>query len=1080
MDKKLAEIRSDLLNTALLTFMICGFSVIGFSLLSMTKSGWSLAVVGQIVVIVIFSLLYGLRARLPFGIRFWVFVVTLSLFTIFSAFQWGLAGGWPFVLPIIPLFFTLFSGRRYGIAATLTTTGWIVLVGYGIVVAGWSLPTSDPLGYISSYSSWLFAALTFLIISLVMVFPVGAMQNQLIKNLAEQQGQSLMLEHRQEELSQILELLPVAVSVADLSGNTVQINQLFRRTFGYTLEDIPTRSDWLRYASPDPTYREWASAAWDADVAASIANHQMLPVRTYRTMAKDGRELDVEVTGKVIGEQIVIIFTDVTTKVRSEAEFHQAVEALAQERRLLRAVIDHLPDAVYAKDLQGRKTLMNYADLANIGADSFEEVLGKTDYELFPPEIAAHFDADDQYVFTTGQPVLDREEHLVNDRGRNVRLLSSKLPLHDSDGHLIGLVGIARDVTAQKAAEEALKRSEGMLRNIFQVAPTGIGMVVDRVLLQVNERICEMTGYSRGELIGQNARLLYPTDDEYDYVGRVKYAQIREHGAGTVETHWQHKDGHIMDILLSSTPIDPQDWSAGVTFTALDITERKRAEAEQAHLLAQIRESEQRIRQIMDTVPEGVLLLDSELRVVLCNPLAREYLAWLGEDVDACTTKGLLSMGGYAVRELLTSPPRGMWHDVAVQGRYFQVAVRALESGPIMKGWVLVLHDVTEAREVEQRTQRQERLAAVGQLAAGIAHDFNNILATITLYSQMSLRAPEISPKLAERLEIIAEQGRRASELINQILGFSRSSALDRQPLDLSPFLKEQVKLWERTLPENIHIHYCSGADVYTVTADPTRIQQVLMNLVLNARDAMPEGGDLEIALERIQFLARKDAPLPDLSPGAWVRLSIADTGTGIAPEVLAHLGDPFFTTKAPGKGTGLGLAQVFSIVASHDGVVDVQTEVGKGTTFVIYLPVFVGIEVTSDIVASQELPLGHGEVILVVEDSLVTREALVNTLEMLNYHVLAADNGVRALEIFDQERETIRIVLSDWVMPDMGGKVLLSTLRQRGLAVPVIVLSGHPLEYEPEALQQVEVAIWLKKPVGLEELAETLQRVLA
>ncbi len=1076
MSKKLASIRDDLLNTALLAFILCSFPVIGFSLYPMEEPGWSSTVLWKIAATVIFALLYGFRARLPFWVRLWVLILTLSVFVIFSALNWGLAGAWPFVLPVAPIFFTLFSGRRYGVVATLITTGWIALVGYGIV-AGWFLQGFDSLAYTSRYSSWLFAALTFLISTLIMVFPIGVMQNRLMTNLIEQQGQSLALERSREELAQTLEFLPMAVGVTDLSGNTVQVNQLFREIFGYALADIPTQSDWYRLAYPDPVYREKVAGAWFADVAA-VADKAELPARTTLITTRDGRELTVALTAKVVGEQVIAIFDDVTVQTRTEAERRQAVEALAQERRLLRAVIDNLPDAVYVKDLQGRKTLANSADLANMGVDSFEDVFGKTDHEIFPPEIASHFVADDQQVFETGEAVLNREEHLVNERGRDVRLLSSKLPLRDAGGRLIGLVGIAHDVTAQTAVEEALRRSEATLSGIFRVAPVGIAVIRSRVVSQVNTHVCEMTGYTSEELIGQSTRVLYPTDADYVSAGKLA-TSVLDHGAGVGEVRWQRKDGRVINILAGVAVIDPQMLIPGVVITAVDITERKRAEEERERLLVQIQESEQRIRQIMDTVPEGVLLLDSELRVVLCNSLARDYLSRLGEDADTCATLGMLSLGGYAVRELLTSPPRGLWHEITTYGRYFQVAARALEAGPVMNGWVLVLHDITEAREVEQRTQRQERLAAVGQLAAGVAHDFNNILATITLYSQMSLRAPDISPKLAERLEIIAGQGQRASDLINQILGFSRSSTLDRCALDLTPLLKEQVKLWERTLPENIHIHFTYGADVYTVTADPTRIQQILMNLVLNARDAMPEGGDLDITLERLQFVSRKDAPLPDLSPGAWIRLRVADTGTGIAPEVLAHLGDPFFTTKAPGKGTGLGLAQVFNIVASHDGVIDVQTQVGRGTTFVIYLPGLTGIEVSTATVVGHELPLGHGEVILVVEDSTVTREALVSTLEALNYRALAADNGVRALEIFDQQREIIRLILSDWVMPDMGGKALLSALRQRALTVPVVILSGHPLESEPGSLAQANPALWLQKPVGLEDLAEMLRRVL-
>jgi len=394
---------------------------------------------------------------------------------------------------------------------------------------------------------------------------------------------------------------------------------------------------------------------------------------------------------------------------------------------------------------------------------------------------------------------------------------------------------------------------------------------------------------------------------------------------------------------------------------------------------------------------------------------------------------------------------------------------------------------VTREREIQRRAQQQERLATVGQLAAGIAHDFNNIMATIVLYAQMSSRAEGLSARDRERLVTINQQAKHATNLIRQILDFSRRAVLERQPLDLSPLLKEHVELLERTLPENIEIVLDYGPDEYTVNADPTRVQQVMMNLGLNARDAMPEGGNLRFELERIQVQAGESPPLPEMEAGEWVQVTLSDTGTGIPPDVLPHIFDPFFTTKAPGKGSGLGLAQVHGIVKQHEGEIDVESQVGQGTTFTIYLPALPVHPVEAVTLELPALAKGQGETVLVVEDDASTRKALVDSLELLNYRGLEAADGREALAVLEQpppqagggKREGIALVLSDVVMPGMGGVALLHALRQRGLTMPVVMLTGHPLERELESLRAQGMSDWLPKPPSLEQLAKVVARAL-
>lgn len=382
-----------------------------------------------------------------------------------------------------------------------------------------------------------------------------------------------------------------------------------------------------------------------------------------------------------------------------------------------------------------------------------------------------------------------------------------------------------------------------------------------------------------------------------------------------------------------------------------------------------------------------------------------------------------------------------------------------------------------ELRMTQAQLVQQERLAAVGQLAAGIAHDFNNILAVISIYVEMSMAAPELSPRIHDRLEIINRQTGLAANLVQQILDFSRRAVLRTQSLDLALLLQDLVELWQHTLPESITIKYSGQAIQCTVNADSARLQQMFTNLALNARDAMPNGGELHLCLECLRLNASDTTPLPDMIDANWAQITVRDTGTGIADEALAHIFEPFFTTKEPGKGSGLGLAQAHGIVKQHRGQIHVQTEVGRGTTFTIYLPMVSAPVLKVTAVSQSDPAKGHGEKILVVEDNDSLREGLATVLSMLNYQPLTAANGREALAILEQS--AVDLLLCDLIMPEMGGEELLQIMQQHGLAVPVVVLSGHPMEIKEKALQNFSVVSWVVKPPGLKDLAATIAQAL-
>jgi PAS domain S-box-containing protein len=391
--------------------------------------------------------------------------------------------------------------------------------------------------------------------------------------------------------------------------------------------------------------------------------------------------------------------------------------------------------------------------------------------------------------------------------------------------------------------------------------------------------------------------------------------------------------------------------------------------------------------------------------------------------------------------------------------------------------------DVTERRHLEEQMQRQERLAAVGQLAGGIAHDFNNFLMTIVFYAHLLLRDKDAPPDTASIAETIVGEANRAAALVRQVLDFSRRSVMDTQPVDLAAFVEEVMDILQKTLPENIRVTMEIGNDDYTVEVDPTRIQQVIMNLALNARDAMPSGGQLRIGLSRMtvrpEGVKLTEISDPELAAGDWVRLSVVDTGVGMDEHVRAHLFEPFFTTKGP-KGNGLGLAQVYGIVKQHQGEIGVETEIGSGTTFQIYLPAYKtkNHQTAGAEEISSGIPEGRGETILFIEDEDKVRDAGQRVLQSLGYRVLTASNGREGIEMF-RKTDKVDLVLTDMIMPEMGGREVIEQLKQLAPGIKALVVTGYTMQEDIQALKEAGFVDIVYKPLDVSLLGRTLRRIL-
>jgi PAS domain S-box-containing protein len=547
-----------------------------------------------------------------------------------------------------------------------------------------------------------------------------------------------------------------------------------------------------------------------------------------------------------------------------------------------------------------------------------------------------------------------------------------------------------------------------------------------------------------------------------------------------------------------------------LTITALNLVLRSLNDA-----LSLARQNEERYRQLFEAESDAIFLIENESgRILEANNAActmygygrKELLTKKNTDLSAEPedTQRVTQETQVPADHVVTIPLRlhrkkdGTIFSVEITGRFFTWQGRSVH--------IAAARDITERvrserkqreaeealleshsrlettlaklKETQEQMVHQERLAAVGQLAAGIAHDFNNILASMALYTQMSLRSEELAPEIRHRLDIIAQQTNRAADLVQQIMDFGRGTMLERSPVVLDSFLKETIKLLRRTLPESIEIDITLEPGDYLINADLTRIQQAIINLALNARDAMPDGGQLHIALSRTVGQEIRCVSCGPIAGGEWICIAVTDTGSGIAPHVLPLIFEPFFTTRAP-LGHGLGLSQVYGIVKQHEGHIEVETEIGQGTTFRLYWPTLTAASLPIRVETPSQVAHGQGETILLVEDDATTRDALGAALGMLDYRVLVAANGHEAVQVFGQHADEIALVLSDWVMPSMGGLELVRELAELRPTTGVLLLTGHPLPEEIKDAVPPNVAGWILKPPSLAQLAGAVSQAL-
>jgi PAS domain S-box-containing protein len=774
----------------------------------------------------------------------------------------------------------------------------------------------------------------------------------------------------------------------------------------------------------------------------------------------------------------ILLHTEITERKLAE-------DKLRHEHDLLRAVIDHLPDAIYTKGIAARKTMSNPGDLKSMGFASEAEALGKTAFELFPRELAEQFYRDDQTVIQTGQPVVNREERIPLPDGGTRLLLTTKLPLRDSAGDIIGLIGLGRDITEQKRAEEKIRASEASMAAAQHIARTGSWEVelaaetfcdTDRHLW--SDETYRIYGFEPGA-VTPTTKLIFERihPDDHELLKHVINKAIGERSSYSTFHRIRLPDGEIRYVHRRGKVVVDEQTGRPVKIigTIHDITERRLIEErlrEQASLLNQ--------------TTDAIIVRDLDDTIRFWSRGAQRTYGW--EDTEAVGRK----LTDFVIKdpvkfaqasEALHST--GRWNgeqrhrtkggaEIIVESRW---TILPDDLGQ-PKSILAINTDITERKRLEAQFLRAQRLESIGKLASGIAHDLNNVLTPILV--SISVLRERVQPEDAETLDNLEASAKRGADIIRQLLLFGRGAQTEHETLHPSLFLREIETILRETFPKTVQSEVTFDPNLWQVVGNHTQLHQVLLNLCVNARDAMPGGGRIRISAQNV-YLNDNYAHLnPDCKKGPYVMIQVSDTGEGIPADIREKVFEPFFTTKEVGKGTGLGLSTSLAIIKSHHGLINLYSEVGKGTTFKLYLP---ACQAPSEEVwqtRTADLPHGNGQTILLVDDEKTVLNVTRKTLERYGYKVITAEEGASAVAAYAQHQQEIAVVITDMVMPVMDGRVCIHALQQINPNVKIIAASG--LGPDSGYIKAVESGVkhFLSKPYTAEAVLRMLQELLA
>jgi two-component system cell cycle sensor histidine kinase/response regulator CckA len=910
-------------------------------------------------------------------------------------------------------------------------------------------------------------------------------------------------------LSILASTAAAALESASLYAQVQEAEKNYRSIFENAVEGIfqslphgpfltvnPALASILGYDSPEEVIAAFSDTktqlhvdpASKARVAQILQERGVLQGFEFEAYRKDGEKIWLSLNLRVIRDHRAAEVSHEGT-IEEITERKRAVESLTRSEAEMRALFAAMTDVIFVLDASGRYLRIAPTDPTFL-YEASAQMIGKTLHEVFPKAEADLFLKHIRRALAEGKP--HRVEYYLQMAGAEVWFDGNVSPMSADS-----VLWIARDITERKRAEAVLRetvRSKeealAQLDTLLSSAPIGFAFYTpDLVYRRINRYLAAINGLPVEQHLGKTLREVLP---EMSLVLEPLLQQVMDTGEPildleiTGEPNPNSLQKHYWLVSLYPVRIQAGELlGAGVLVS--DITERKQAEVA-------LRDSEERYRLLFESNPQPMWVYDVEtLAFLAVNKSAVHHYGYSPEEFLSMTIEDIRPAEDLpAFYDFVARDPQGLerageWRHVTRDGSIIEVEITSHSLVFADRRAELILaNDVTERNRLqaallssEEQLRQSQKLEAIGQLAGGVAHDFNNLLTAINGYSALALRRVGPDHAISSYLEEIKKAGDRAANLTRQLLAFGRKQLLQPLAINLNDIVGDMIKLLKRLIGEHVQLVTVPGTDLKQIKADPGQLEQVLVNLVVNARDAMPRGGTVTIETANTTLdgaYARKHV---GVTPGEYVMLAVSDTGTGMDQDTRLRVFEPFFTTKEKGKGTGLGLSTVYGIVRQSGGNVWVYSELGKGTTFKVYLPQ-IEDEVAERAAAKEDLTRHRGtETVLLVEDEDMVRKLTIELLEESGYVVLEANGGERAMELFTAHPERIDLLITDVVMPRMSGKEVAEQLRNVHPETKVLFMSG----YTDEAIVHHGIVdshiAFIQKPFSENALTRKVREVL-
>jgi PAS domain S-box-containing protein len=769
---------------------------------------------------------------------------------------------------------------------------------------------------------------------------------------------------------------------------------------------------------------------------------------------------------------------------QEQAQLRDALARLAESEGHLKLMFEHSGAGIAVLSPEGRFLRANPALGRFLGYDG-KELAGRRLVDLADPDDCRHGASVSERAHGLAGDLHERERRYRHKDGRTVWARVLRVPVRDAAGAMRYIVAVLVDITDKRRAEEALAESELRYRLRFQGAFDGLHVCAETgEFLDANPAFCRMLGCDLAQL---QQRTIADLADDLPLL-RKHFAQALENGGDRCETRLRRADGGLVAVEVSTAIIHTEGRRL-VHCVSRDISERKRAEEALRQAEEVLRDERDFSDQVLQTADALIVVLDEGGRIVRFNGKCAAVSGYAEEEVLGRVAWDFLIperwagpvrevfdrlLGGAQVPLLFENP----WRTRQGEERLIAWRNAVVRNGGGRLRYVIATGlDITGQRQLEEQLRHAQKMETLGTLVGGIAHDFNNQLAVIL--GNLDLVLVELAPGDRGRRELLdAERaGRRCAEMTQGLLTFSRRRTVQPRALDVGAVLAEATRLLPRVLPATIRIQVEARPGLWPVLADVTQLHQVVMNLAVNARDAMPQGGALTLSAGNRVIGEADCARQVEARPGRYVVLAVSDTGVGMAPEVQRRIFEPFFTTKPVGQGTGLGLAMVYGIVKAAGGWINVASQPDSGTTFEVYLPA--GEPAAEAPELTWPALRGGGERILVVDDERLVRELAVNVLERWGFKALTAGDGEAALAVYQKHGAEIDLVLLDYMMPGLTGLQVLERLKEINPEVRAVFASGHVLDSERERMEAAGARGFVAKPYRAEELVRLLRQTL-